>query len=205
MKIIEAVPHYPEADSFQFRVSLGNLKQAVVARKWVVVFTTILTTALVVAYIWIWPPTYQVEVMVAADSEKDVQRNTFYQGWNVFRQEALADEAALMTSGPVLKEVTRRLDLKYTDVYHPFLSYVTYLWGESWVGKTYRKVKYWFFPKAPGPYDPTPEEIERYKVIADFRDGVKIEQVKDANVGLLIVKASSQRVAEIANTVADVY
>jgi uncharacterized protein involved in exopolysaccharide biosynthesis len=179
--------------------------QAVAARKWVVLCTTALTTALVIAYIWIWPPTYQVEVMIAADSDKDIQRNNFYNGWNVFRQEALADEAALMTSAPVLKEAVRRLDLKYADVYHPFLSYVTYLWGESWVGKTYRKVKYWIFPKKPGPYDPSPEEIERYKVIGDFKDGVKVEQVKDANVGLLVVKASSQRVAEIGNTVVDVY
>lgn len=205
MKIIEAIPHHPEADTFQLRVSLGNIAQAVVARKWVVLCTTLLTTALVVAYIWIWPPTYQVEVMIAADSDKDAQRNSFYNGWNVFRQEALADEAALMTSAPVLKEAVRRLDLKYADVYHPFLSYVTYLWGESWVGKTYRKVKYWIFPKQPGPYEPSPEEIERYKVISDFKDGVKVEQVKDANVGLLVVKASSQRVAEIANTVVNVY
>jgi uncharacterized protein involved in exopolysaccharide biosynthesis len=205
MKIIEAVPHYPAADSFQFRVSLENLKQAVVARKWVVVFTTLATVALVVAYIWIWPPTYQVEVMIAADSEKDIQRNTFYNGWDIFRQQALADEAALMTSAPVLKETVRRLDLKYADVYHPFLSYIAYLWGESAVGKTYRKIKYWLFPKPRSAYDPTPEEIEHGKVLADFKEGVKLEQVKDANVGLLIVKASSQRVAEIANTVADVY
>ena len=205
MSIIEAVPYRPEADSFQFRVSVGNLRQAVVARKWVVVATTLLTTALVVAYIWIWPPTYQVSVMLAADSDKDAQRNSFYSGWNVFRREGLADEATLLTSAPVLEETIRRLDLKYADVYHPFVSYVTHLWAESSIGKAYRKVKYWIFPRTPSPYQPTPEEIEAFKVFSDFRDGVKVEQVKEASIGLLIVKASSQRVAQIANTMADVY
>ncbi|HQW38701.1 MAG TPA: hypothetical protein PLO00_08285, partial [Usitatibacteraceae bacterium] len=60
-------------------------------------------------------------------------------------------------------------------------------------------------PRKPGPYEPTPEEIERFKVIKDFSDGVRVAQVKDASVGHLVVLASSQRVAEIANTLADVY
>src|SRR5262249_16596985 len=85
MKVIQAIPHYPEAGTFQIRVSLGNLLQAIRARKWVVVATTILTTALVIGYIWIWPPTFEAEVMIAADSDKDMQRAAFYQGWNTFR------------------------------------------------------------------------------------------------------------------------
>jgi len=205
MNVIEAVPHAPEADSFELRAAVSNLRQAVSARRWVVAVTTFLTTALVVAYIVIWPPTFEVEVMVAADSDKDIQRNTFYSGWSVFRREGLADEGALMTSAPVLKETIKRLDLKYEDVYHPFLSYVTHLWGESWVGRNYRKVKYWLFPRKPGKYEPTPEEIEQYKVLADFRKGVHVEQVRDASVGLLVVKGSSPRAAEIANTMIDVH
>ena len=205
MRSLEAVPHIPEADSFQFRVSLANLWHAVTARFWVVVATTVLTTALVAGYIWIWPSTFEVEVMIAGDSDKDMQRTAFYQGWAVFRREGLSDEVALMTSVPVLAEVVRRLDLRYEDVYHPFMSYLTHLWGESWIGRNYRKVKYWIFPKKTGPYEPTAQEIERAKVIHDFRDGVRVQQVKDASVGQLVVKASSQRVAEIANTVAEVY
>lgn len=205
MRVIEAVPHVPEADSFAFRASLETVLQAVRARVWVVVSTTILATALVVGYIWIWPSTFEAEVMIAADSEKDFERASFYQGWNVFRREAMSDEAALLTSKPVLIEVARRLDLRYDDVYHPFFSYLTHLWGESWLGKTYRRVKYWIFPRTPGPYEPTPEEIERFKVIKDFSEGVRVVQVKDASVGQLVVKASSQRVAEIANSLADVY
>jgi len=205
MKIIEAIPHAPEADSFDFRVSLANLKHAVLVRKWVVVAITVLTTALVVAYIWIWPPAYEVEVMISADSDKDISRTTFYSGWNTFRRDPLSDEGALMTSSPVLKEVAQRLNLTYDDVYHPFMSYLTHLWGESWIGKNYRKVKYWFFPKKTGPYDPTPEEVEKFKMLTDFKEGVKLTQVKDASVGVLVVRASNQRVAEIANAVANVY
>lgn len=205
MRPPEAIPHVPEADSFEFRSSLETILQAVRVRIWVVLATTVLTTGLVIAYIWIWPSTFQAEVMLAADSDKDFERASFYQGWNVFRREALGDEAALLTSRPVLVEVVKRLDLRYADVYHPFMSYLTHLWGESWLGKTYRKVKYWIFPRTPGPYEPTPEEIERFKVIKDFGDGVRVVQVKDASVGHLIVLASSQRVAEIANTLADVY
>ncbi len=205
MKTLEAVPHVPDADSFEFRSSLETIVQAVRVRLGVVLATTVLTTGLVVAYIWIWPSTFEGEVMIIADSDKDFERASFYQGWNIFRREALADEAALLTSRPVLIEVVKRLDLRYDDVYHPFMSYLTHLWGESWLGKTYRRVKYWIFPKTPGPYEPTPEEIERYKVIRDFSDGVRVVQVKDASVGQLVVKASTQRVAEIANTLADVY
>lgn len=205
MKIIEAVPHVPEADNFELRASMANLRQAVSARRWVVILTTIVTTALVIAYIWIWPPTFEVTVLVAADSDKDVQRNTFYEGWNVFRREGLPDEGALMTSAPVLKETIRRLDLKYEDVYHPFTSYVAHLWGESWIGQRYRSVKYFFFPKKPSKYELSPEEIEAFKVFSDLRDGVKIEQVKDANMGRLVVKASSARAAEIANTIVNIY
>ena len=205
MKTLEAVPHVPDADSFEFRSSLETIVQAVRVRLGVVLATTVLTTGLVVAYIWIWPSTFEGEVMIIADSDKDFERASFYQGWNIFRREALADEAALLTSRPVLIEVVKRLDLRYDDVYHPFMSYLTHLWGESWLGKTYRRVKYWIFPKTPGPYEPTPEEIERYKVIRDFSDGVRVVQVKDASVGQLGVKASTQRVAEIANTLADVY
>src|SRR5262249_49984870 len=158
--------------------------------KWVIVATTFLTTALVVGYIWIWPSTFEAELMIAADSDKDMQRAAFYQGWNTFRREALADEATLMTSNLVLKEVAQRLNLRYEDVYHPFTSYLVYLWGESTVGKTYRKIKAWIFPKKPNPYEPTPEEIEQYKLLSDFHEGVKLQQIKEASIGVLAVRAS---------------
>jgi uncharacterized protein involved in exopolysaccharide biosynthesis len=205
MKVIEAVPHYTESDSFQIRIALRNLRQAVMARLGVIFCVTVLTTALVAAYIWIWPPTYEAQVVIAADSEKDAQRINFYNGWSVFRREALNDESAMLTSTPVLKEVALKLNLRYEDVYHPFMSYLTHLWGESWVGKNYRKVKKWLFPPAVNPYAPSPEEVEKYKLIADFQKGVRVEQVKDASIGVLNVKASNQRAAEIADAIAREY
>lgn len=205
MSTVEAIPHRPEEDSFQVGASLRALRHALVTHWAVVIATTLLTTGLVASYMWVWPPVFQVSVLIAATSEKDASRSSFYSGWNVFRQELLADEGAMLTSGPVLKETIRRLDLRYDDVYHPFLSYLTHLWSKSAVGNAYRKVKYWIFPRTPGPYDPTPEQIEAFKVFSDFRDGVSIEQVKEASMGLLTVKGSSQRVAEIANTMAETY
>lgn len=126
----EAIPHIPEADSFQFQATLDMIKQALFSHYWLVAVTTALTMALVGAYIWIWPPTFQATVMLMADSDKDIQRTSFYQGWNVFRREGLTDESTLMVSTPTLKEVVRRLDLKYDDVYHPFFNYVIHLWGD---------------------------------------------------------------------------
>jgi len=205
MAIGEAIPHRAEADSFQFSATLASLKRAVVARWLVVLSTTVLTTGLVAAYVWIWPPTFQATLMMSADSDKDASRTSFYSGWNAFRQQALADEGTLMTSGPVLKETILRLNLKYDDVYHPFFSYLTHLWMKSEIGNAYRRAKRWLFPKPPNPYEPTPEEIESYKVLADFREGTRVDSVKDTSIGLLTVKASSQRVAEITNTLADVY
>ncbi|HST02108.1 MAG TPA: Wzz/FepE/Etk N-terminal domain-containing protein [Usitatibacter sp.] len=205
MKVIEAVPHYTESDSFQIRIALRNLRQAVLVRKWVIVAVTVLTTALVSAYMWIWPPTFEAEVVIAADSEKDAQRINFYNGWSVFRREALNDEAAMLTSTPVLKAVAEKLHLRYDDVYHPFMSYLTHMWGESWLGKNYRKVKKWLFPPASNPYAPTAEEVEKYQLLSDFEKGVKVEQVKDASMGILNVKASNQRAAEIANAITREY
>lgn len=205
MSQTEAVPHIPEADSFPFQASISAIKQALRGHIGLVLATMATTIALVLAYISIWPPTFQAEVMVAAVSDSDQQRNAFYQSWNIFRRDALTDEATLMTATPVLQEVIKRLDLKYDEVYHPFTSYVVHLWGKSWVGQTYRKIKYWFFPPKPSPFTLPEVELERFKVLKDFRDGVSVQQVGDASIGLLIVKGSTQRVAEIANTMVDVY
>ncbi len=201
----EAVPYHPDADTFRFRGSLAMVRQALVAHLWLVLATTVLTTGLVILYVWIWPPTYQAEVMIAADSEKDLQRQAFYQGWNIFRREGLTDESTLMVSPPVLKKTIQKLDLRYEDVYHPFVSYVTHLWSISWIGNHYRAVKAWFFPPKPSKYTPTPEEIEKGKVLKDFQSSVAVRQMGDASIGLLVVQGSNQRVAEVANTLIDVY
>ena len=201
----EAVPHFPESDGFRLADTLGMVRQSFHAHRRMILFITALTMGLVGLYIYIWPPTYQAEVMISADSDKDQQRAAFYQGWNIFRKDSLIDEATLMVSQPVLVEVIRRLDLKYHEVYHPFSSYAIHLWVNSAVGKAYRKVKNMVFPPAPSPYTITPEEKERGQVLKDFKDGVSVAQVGEASIGVLAVKASTPRAAEIANTLVQVY
>lgn len=201
----EAVPYHPEADSFHFGGALQTIWQAVKTYIWVVLATIVLATSMVGAYVWIWPATFQAEIMIAVDSEKDQQRTAFYQGWNIFRKEGLIDEGVLMTSPPVLKEVIRRLDLKYEDVYHPFLRYAIHLWSESWIGRHYRKLKHWILGTQDRPSGLTPEEVERAKVLSDMESGVAVKQVGEASIGLLSVKGSNYRVSEIANTIVEVY
>jgi uncharacterized protein involved in exopolysaccharide biosynthesis len=201
----EAIPHRPEADSFQFKGALDTINQAISGHKWVVIATMLMTTLLVSAYVMIWPSTFQAEVMVAVDSDKDIQRTAFYQGWNIFRKDGLNDEATLMTSPAVLREVIQRLDLKYEDVYHPFSKYAIHLWTTSWVGRHYRQFKNWVLGKSEQTGGLTPEQIEQYKVMSDFEAGVSVRQVGEANIGLVIVKGSNQRVHEIANTLIEVY
>jgi uncharacterized protein involved in exopolysaccharide biosynthesis len=199
----EAVAHYQEADSFDFRSSVATLRHAVSVHRWVVVATVVFTTVLVLLYVRIWPPTFQAEVTIAADSDKDVQRAAFYQGWNVFRKDSLVDESLLLTSPTVLREVVRELNLGYDDVYHPFLNYATHLWGQSWVGRNYRALKRWIFGGEGGVL--SPEEIERAEVLNDFRAGVSVTRVPDSSMGVVVVKGSNPRVAEIANSVVSVY
>lgn len=205
MQVQEAIAHQPEADSFQFEGALRSIRQAIRSYTWAVLATTVLTVSIVGAYIWIWPPTFQAEVMIAVDSDKDIQKTAFYQGWNIFRKDGLTDEATLLTGPAVLREVIKRLDLKYEDVYHPFGKYAIHLWTTSWVGRNYREFKNWILNRQANPNAPTPQQLELYKVISDMQSGVSVRQVGEASIGLLIVKGSNERVAEIANTIVDVY
>ena len=143
--------------------------------------------------------------MVAAGSDQDLQRDAFYQQWNIFRKDNVQDEALFITTKSILKKVILEMDLSYDEIYHPFLSYAVHLWGESWIGKNYRKIKYSIFPKKKGPYSPTEEEIKFGKILSDFKKGVEIKTVGESNIGLLIVKGSTPRVAEIANKIIDIY
>jgi uncharacterized protein involved in exopolysaccharide biosynthesis len=111
----------------------------------------------------------------------------------------------MITSAPVLSEVIRRLNLKDDDVYHTFFGYIRYWWVTSWVGQTYRRFKQWVFPHPPGPYDPSPEQVVAARVLQDFKSGVQLDRVMDTDVGQLVVRGQSPRVAEIAQTLVDVY
>ena len=210
MKDIEAVPHIPEADSFQIRESLQGVRCAIRAHRRLIIACVALTTGLVALYVSLWPPTFQARLLVAADSEKNTERIAFYQGWNVFRRDDLPDEITLMTTDPVLIEVVQRLNLRYEDVYHPFGSYVTHLWVHSWIGQTYRNLKHALIPERGGRYAPSEAQLARYEVLRDLHNGVNIQvvnlqQVGEVNIGALTVSGSNQRVAQIANAIAAVY
>lgn len=201
----EAIPHRPEADTFDFRASWQSIRQACLGHKWLIVSTCFSTMLMVVVYMVVWPPVYHAEVVLVADAEEDMQRDNFYQYWNVFRKDPLPDEVQLMSTGPILERVVDELGLTFEEVHHPFLSYTAYLWTESWVGKTYRRIKEWFFPPKTGPYVPTPEEVKRAWTIRDFKKGVFLEPISESHVGLLVVKGPTPRVAEIADTLVNVY
>jgi uncharacterized protein involved in exopolysaccharide biosynthesis len=203
--IMEAIPYRPEADTFDLRRSWDRVKLSVLGHKRLIAFTSLCTVLVVLAYMVFWPPVYQAQVAVMADSTQNLQRNEFYNHWNLFRQDFLPDEVALMTSNAVLERVVDELELTYDDVYHPFLSHAAYLWGESWIGKTYRKAKAFIFPKPPSQFSPTQEQIDRARILRDFERGVALIPVPGTNTGNLMVLAPSPRAAEIANKLMEVY
>ena len=204
-EIQEAIPHRAEADAFDVRGSWERIKGSVLSHSRLIAFTSLCTMAVVFVYILAWPPIYQADVAIIADSPEDRQREEFYNHWNLFRQDYLPDEVALMRANSVLEDVVDELGLTYDDVYHPFLSHAAYLWGESLIGRSYRAVKYFFFPRPVGPYTPTEEEVERVRIIRDFKEGVALVPVSGTNTGNLVVRAPSPRVAEIANTLMATY
>ena len=204
-EIQEAIPYQPEADAFDVRRSWERIKISILGHSRMIAFTSIAAVFIMIVYKTVWPPVYQASVAIIADSTDNRQHDEFYNYWNLFRQDHLPDEVAMMTVNSVLEEVVDDLELTYDDVYHPFLSHAAYLWGESWVGQTYRSVKYFFFPKPVGPYVATEEEIERARIIRDFKEGMALVPVAGTNAGHLVVRAPSPRVAQIANAVVATY
>jgi uncharacterized protein involved in exopolysaccharide biosynthesis len=201
----EAVPHRPEADSFDLRHAGRVVAFAIAGHRRLILGITALTLALVGLYILVWPPVYSASVVVAADAEDDRPREQFYGDWALFRRNALKDELVLATSGPVLRQVIADQQLTYADVYHPPLRYVTWLWTQSWPGRAWRATKQALFPPAPSPYVPTPAQIDRARTLDDFRAGVTMTQVPDSHVALLSVRGPSPRVAQIADALAATY
>ncbi len=171
--------------------------------RWLVAAVTALTLMLVLLYAWVWPPVYQAEATIMGEREIDSSRDTFYGGWNVFRKDDHRTELELMVSGPVLAEVAQKLNLTYDDVYHPFLSHLTYLWEKSFVGRNYRDLKDYLFP--PETDAPRADFMALGRIVVDMRAGVSLDPVHEAIVGRLSVRGPTRRVAEIANTIVDVY
>lgn len=199
----EAIPHRPEADTFDLRKSWEYMRQAAIGHKPLILLCTLFTVSLMLLYIMIWPSNYAAEVTVIADAEDDKQRVEFYSRWNVFRSNNLRDEVLLINSRVILEKTYDELDLTYDDVYHPFLSYAAHLWGESLVGSSYRKLKYAVFGRACDPDCPTEEERLRAAAVRDFASGVVLIPAPESYVGTVAVRASSPRVTEMANTLVD--
>ena len=199
----EAVAHDSNADMLDFRAGWDMVLQAVRYRWRMILGVLAATLVILLTYIIVWPATYQAHVTLIAAAEQDPDRDNFYSTWAVFRRNAVQDEVLLFGSGPVLAEVIEKENLTYDDVYHPPLRYAVHLWTVSPPGKAWRAFKEFVFGKSP--YALTPEEIDYAKTIDDFRQGVGVEQVGNSNVGLLVVRASTPRVHEIANRVAETY
>ncbi len=73
----EAIPHRPEADSFDVRRAWQTLVMAVASHKRLIAVVTALTMLLVLGYIMIWPPVYSAGVTLTAGSDDDHSRETF--------------------------------------------------------------------------------------------------------------------------------
>ncbi len=191
-------------DNFDVGASLRQIRNATRRHKPLVFLTAALTLALVILYVYTWPPIYKATTVLMAERDSDFSRDAFYVSWNIFRKDDARTEIELMKAAPVLKEVVERQKLTYDDVYHPFLSEVAYLWQKSPVGRVYRRFKARLFPEN---YDGLirPQDLEMGRIINDLREGVSIEPVGDSNVGRMTVKGPSRRVAAIANTLAEVY
>lgn len=192
-----------DADSFDVRGSVRSLIDAARMHRWLVAAVTAMTLVLVLLYAWIWPPVYQAEATIMGEREIDSARDTFYGGWNVFRKDDHRTELELMVSGPVLVEVAQKLNLRYEDVYHPFMSHLTFLWEESFVGRHYRDFKDYLLP--PDPDAPRADRQALGRIVVDLRAGIALDPVHEAIVGRLSVKGPNRRVSEIANTIVDVY
>lgn len=139
-----------------------------------------------------------------AEAESDTVRDSFYANWNVFRKDSVRTEIELMMSGSVLKQVIEREKLGYDDVYHPFMSHLSYLWEKSWPGRAYKEVKGWVFGAAEeDDFDPATKDLGR--TISDMRAGLQILPIGESMVGRVMLKGPTRRVSEITNTLLKVY
>lgn len=190
-------------ETFDLKGALRFLWQACIHYWKLFLVCPLVCIFLIVVYIRVWPATFIAEVVFVSESADDSDRASFYSTWNTFRKDDLGTEVTLISSNQVVEPVIDELGLTYEQVYHPMMSHLVYLWGESWIGKTYRKVKYFFFPKKPSPYTLSEEEIERAKTIKDFKAGVSLEPIPQSFVGLMVVRGPSPEVATVANALAD--
>ncbi len=197
--------HHPELDTIDWRTPLRRVRRAISRHVWLIFLSGLFAVVLLFVYERIFPPVFIAEAVLRAEVDQDVVRSAYYANWNVFRKGDMKSEPALVTSGRVMRGVVIALDLKFEDVHHSFLTHVTYLWTDSWLGKRYRAFKEWLFPPPAGAYQPTPQEIETARTAEAFKDGVAVEAVPGTTFARVVVKAPNSRSAEYANKVVDIY
>jgi uncharacterized protein involved in exopolysaccharide biosynthesis len=135
-----------ETDMFDIGSFLRFFSEAARVHKFIVLFTCLLTLVLVTWYVYVWPPIYSVDAQLVAERDLDPSRDTFYASWQIFRKEDARDEIKLFSTGAILKEVIEKNNLKFDDVYHPFMTHASYLWEKSWLGREYKAIKNKFAP-----------------------------------------------------------
>lgn len=194
-----------DLDDFDVRGALRQVINSVRAHRVLILLFTLASGALMQAYFKLYPPVYEGKVMVLSESDKDVVREEYYKLWSTFRKNDLDSDVELATSFPVVRRVVEKLNLKYDDVYHPPYEHTLYLWEQSWIGKKYRSIKEWFFPKEPEPYALSPEMKELARTVREFKSGASLTPVPGSHVGTVLVRGPTPRVAEYANTLIDVF
>lgn len=198
-------PHAENPDVFDLRNALMAIWDSCLAYWWTIPATITVCCLGIVVYLLSFQPVFRAEVGLLGEADNDSSRQNFYAYWNTFRKNDLVTEAEMLVSPTTIRKVVEDLDLKYEEVYHPPLSRLVYLWGESFVGKNYRRVKRIIFPPAPLPPGVTEEDVERTLIVKDMRAGISINAVKDSVLGYLELKGPTPRVAEVANAIALTY
>ncbi len=202
---MDAIPNQAELDPLDWRTSMRRARHAITRHVPLIVVSCCVSLVLLVLYVKIFPPIYKAEAVLQGEPSVDVVKSAYYASWNIFRKGDQKSEPELVTSGRVAREVVAALDLKFNDVHHTFLTHVTYLWTDSWVGKKYRAFKEWLSPPDPSAYKATPEEIDAARTIDALKDSISVESVLGTVIAKVSVRAPTYRAAEIANKVVDVY
>lgn len=196
-------PYERDPDTFDLRSSLLSVYHAVRLNRMLVTGCVVMTLALVTAYVIWWPPVYETTAKIMVERDADPVRDTFYVGWNVFRKDDARTEIELMTSAPTLLAVIEKENLRYEEVYHPPMSHLTYLWEQSAIGKTYRRLKASLLGAPPEAADP--KLLERVRTAVDLHQGIVVEPIAESNAGRVTVKGPLPNVAKVANSLIDTY
>jgi uncharacterized protein involved in exopolysaccharide biosynthesis len=196
-------PVMQDPDTFDVRGALLSLYRTAILERQVIFVTCAVVLAVSIAYAIWWPPIFQAQATIMTEGDQDTARDSFYGGWSIFRKDDTRTESQLLTSGPVLKEVIRREKLGFNDVYHTVVQHLAYLWQTSLVGRTYHRFKRWLF--SPGVDEPNAADEDEARTLAGLQAGVSLAALGEANMGVLSVRGPTRRVADIANTMIDVY